>query len=243
MALKSDSSQYFLGYLWWVLEPLLYVCVFYVVFNLILNSGRDDFLIFLMCGKLPFVWFSKSVTQASGSIVANAGLIGSLNIPKTMFPLAIIQEGIYKQTTVFALLAVVLLAFGYQPTLNWLWLVPVMLCNYLLIVLCGFIGAILVCFYKDFMLLISLGMIFLMFTSGVFWDVHALGNPAMTDLILSVNPIAFLLDSYRQVLMLGLAPDVLRLTAYAALFLVLLVAVSFFMNRKSQWLALKALTA
>ena len=68
MALKADAARYYLGYIWWILEPLLYVAVFYVVFNIVLDFGRGDYLIFLICGKLPFVWFSKTVTQASGSI-------------------------------------------------------------------------------------------------------------------------------------------------------------------------------
>ena len=93
MALKADASQYFLGYIWWLLEPLLFVAVFYLVFS-----------VFLMCGKLPFVWFSKSVTQASNGIIANTGLIGKIDTPKSLFTMAIIQQGLYKQSTVFALL-------------------------------------------------------------------------------------------------------------------------------------------
>ena len=37
MALRADASKYFLGYIWWVLEPLLFVGVVYVVFNVILD--------------------------------------------------------------------------------------------------------------------------------------------------------------------------------------------------------------
>ena len=98
MALRADAARYFLGYLWWVLEPLLFVGVFYVVFEVILHSGRADFLVFLMCGKLVFIWFSKSVNQAANSITANKGLIGRINVTKTLFPLAVIQEGGYGRT-------------------------------------------------------------------------------------------------------------------------------------------------
>ena len=65
MALRADATKFFLGYVWWVLEPLLYVAVFYVVFNMILTSRQPDFLLFLMTGKLAFVWFSKSVTRGT----------------------------------------------------------------------------------------------------------------------------------------------------------------------------------
>ena len=55
MALRADASKYFLGYIWWILEPLLFVGISYVVFSVILASRTEDFLVFLMCGKLAFI--------------------------------------------------------------------------------------------------------------------------------------------------------------------------------------------
>ena len=243
MSLRADASKYFLGYIWWVLEPLLFVGVFYVVFNVILDSRRSDFLIFLMCGKLPFIWFSKSVNQASLSLVANAGLIGKINVPKTLFPLAVVQEGLYKQAAVFCLLFVVLLVSGYEVTTAWLYLLPVIFVNYLMIVACSYIGACLVCMLRDFSMVISLGMIFLMFTSGVFWDPRELGDPIKTDIVLSANPIAFMLDAYRQILMHNTAPDMIQLMSIGAGSTVVLIVTVLVMRRSSQYLALKALTA
>jgi lipopolysaccharide transport system permease protein len=196
-----------------------------------------------MCGKLPFVWFSKTVTQASNSIIANAGLIGKIDAPKSLFPMALIQEGLYKQSAVFALLIAVLLAYDYQPKVVWLWLLPVMMVNYLMIVGCSFLGAILVCFMRDISMLISLGMIFLMFTSGIFWDVRNLQDPQMTELILTINPIAFILDAYRQVLMYGRIPDVTHLLVVGFASGGMVAVMLYSLRRWSKLLALKALTA
>lgn len=243
MALKSDASRYFLGYIWWVLEPLLFVMVFYVVFGIILNTGRADFLTFLICGKLPFVWFSKSVSVASNSIVTNSGLIGRLDLPKTMFPMAIIQEGVYKQTAVFGLLMVYLMSNGFEPTAMWFWLIPLIFVNYIMIIACSFIGAVLVCFSRDVSMLIPLAMIFLMFVSGIFWDVRSLPDPAMMDYVLVFNPLAFILDGYRQVLMYNTMPDIPHFLAIGLAFSFLTGLMVFIMRRYSQVLALKALTA
>jgi len=243
MALKSEASRYYFGYLWWILEPLLFVAVFYFVFSVILKSRQEDFLVFLMCGKLPFVWFSKSVSQASTSIISNAGLIGRIDVPKTLFPMAIIQEGIYKQCVVFILLFAVLFIYGYVPSLNWLWLVPILLVYYVMIVACAFVGSVLVCFMRDFSMLIGLGMIFLMFTSGIFWNVRMLGDPAMTEMILVFNPMAFILDAFRQVLMFNSSPDLAGLTLNMFVFGVILSIMVRVIRKYSQLLALKALTA
>ncbi len=242
MALRADASNYFLGYIWWVLEPFLFVAIFYVVFNVILDSPRGDFLIFLMCGNLPFIWFSKSVNHASLSLVENAGLIGKINVPKTLFPLAMVQQGLYKQAAVFCLLFVVLLADGYEITANWLYLLPLIFVNYLVIIACSNIGACLVCILRDFSMIISLGMMFLMFTSGVFWDPRALGDPVITEMVLTANPIAFMLDAYRQILMHDTAPGMLHLMAIGLGSTVVLIATVLVMRSSSQYLALKALT-
>ncbi|MCB1675228.1 MAG: ABC transporter permease [Halioglobus sp.] len=243
MALRADSSKYFLGYIWWILEPLLYVGVFYVVFSVILDARREDFLMFLMCGKLAFIWFSKSVIQGANSIVANSGLIGKINVPKTLFPLAVIQEGLYKQAAVFLLLFVVLYVYGYPPTATWAWLLAVIAVNYLMIVACALVGACMVCLVRDFSLLISLGMTFLLFTSGVFWDVRSLGDPQMTELVLDVNPLAFMLDAYRQILMYHTAPDGGHLFLVALVFGALALCMVYLMHSASQFLALRALSS
>jgi lipopolysaccharide transport system permease protein len=248
MALRADASRYFLGYIWWLLEPLLFVGVFYVVFDIILDSRRSDFLVFLMCGKLAFIWFSKTVTQASNSIVSNSivtnkGLVGKIDVPKTLFPMAVVQQSLYKQATVFLLLIVVLLASGYPLTFTWLWLLPLILVNYLMIVACSFIGASLVCVLRDFSMIIPLGMTFLLFSSGIFWDVRALGDPRKTELVLALNPVAFILDAYRQILMFQGVPDLVHLLQIAVVCCVLILAMVAIMRRSSHFLALKVLSA
>lgn len=242
MALRADAARDLLGYVWWILEPLLFVGVFYVVFNVILESGRADFLVFLMCGKLAFVWFSKSVSAASNSIVSAYGLVAQLNIPKSLFPIAAVQESLYKQFSVFLLLFGVLWAYDYPITVNWIWLIPLIFVNYLMIVACSLIGACLVCFVRDFSKVITLGMTFLLFTSGIFWDVNAIGDPHKTELVLALNPMAFILNAYRQVLMFDTVPDMAHLAQICLWSIVLTIVVLALMRRYSQYLALKVLT-
>jgi len=242
MALRADASRFFLGYIWWVLEPLLWVGVFYVVFVIILGSRSEDFLPFLMVGKLSFVWFSKSITQASNSIVAGKGLVGKINVPKTLFPMAMVHEGLYRQAAVFLMMFLYVLIDGYSVTSTWFYLLPVMVVNYVMIIACALVGACAVCMARDFSPLIGLGMMFLMFTSGVFWNVRDL-DPAKAEMVLALNPLAFMLDAYRQILLVGIPPDMGHLLSIGAGFGALLCVMVLVMRRASHYLALKALTA
>jgi len=246
MLLKADASKFILGYMWWFLEPLMWVGVFYLVFNVILDTkGRTgtEFLLFLACGKFAFIWFSKTITQASNAIVSNKSLVSKIDIPKSMFPMASVQESIYRQASVYLCLFVLLAAFGTPVSLSWFWLLPVVFVNYLLIVACSLLGAYLVCLVRDISRVIPLGMMFLLFTSGIFWDVRSIGSPEKIELILALNPLAFLIDANRQVLLHQSAPDLLHLFYIAVASVLLALTMLGLMRKNSQFLALKVLTS
>jgi homopolymeric O-antigen transport system permease protein len=245
MLLKADASKFSLGYLWWFLEPLLWVGVFYLVFNIVLESdGRSgfEFLMFLACGKFAFLWFSKTVNQASNSIVGNHSLVSKIDVPKTLFPMAAVQESLYRQAAVYSLLMLILISTGYSPTLTWLWLAPVWLSFYLMIVACSFVGGFLVCLMRDFSKFIPLAMTCLLFTSGVFFDIRTLADTDKANLLLAVNPLAFILDAHRQILLYNTAPDGVHLAIIAAGFGILAVIMARLMKVKSQYIALRVLT-
>ncbi len=200
MSLKAEASKLYLSFLWWIIEPILFVLAFYFVFAILLKTRQEDFLLFLMCAKIPYMWFSKAVTTASGSIVANRGIISQIDIPKTIFPYAAIQISLYKETPVFLLLFAMCIYYGYMPSIEWLWLIPLFVAMYLMIVTFGLLTAILVSYADDIRMVINMGMLFLMFSSGIFFDITSIHQP-LQDYLLTWNPLAFLCDGFRKVLM------------------------------------------
>ena len=237
LQLKGESRQYWLGYLWWILEPMLYVGVFYLVFEKLLETRQPDFLYFLMVGKLVFIWFSKSINQSANALRANVGLIAQTNLRKEILPLAIIHQGFYRQLAVFGFLLGFLMLSGFGVSAVWWWLIPLVVCQALLITACGLFAALLVCFQQDFRLLIRLGTIFLLFMSGVFWDLNAITDDTLREGLIALNPLATLIDAYRQVLVLGVAPDMTRLLRVLLEATVLLIAAVFAYQRLQFWIA------
>ena len=216
-SLKAEASRLYLGYFWWILEPMLFVTVFYIVFKVLLNRGGEDFVFFLMCGKIPYLWVNKSIMASCNSLIGNRGLIGRIDIPKIIFPYIDMQEVLYKQWVVFVVLLGTAMYFGSTPSPNWLWLIPIILTNYLLLVPLSLIAALLVTWAQDFRMLISMGMLFVMFASGIFWDVNDILSDRWRELLLLANPMAFLIDCYRQILMYDAGIDATHLAILAAI--------------------------
>ena len=216
---------------------MLYVAVFYIVFEKLLQNRQPEFLFFLMIGKLTFIWFSKSINQAANSLDASKGLMAQLNLRKEIPPLAIIQQGFYRQLVVFGFLLCFLLFNGYAVTTLWWWLLPLLLIQALLIIGCGLLAALLVCVQRDFRLLIQLVTVFLLFMSGVFWDLNAITDDELRHWLMVLNPLATLIDAYRQVLMLGVPPNGLRLLWVLVESVVLLGVVLFAYGHLQFWIA------
>lgn len=201
MRMKSQANKLALSYLWWLLEPLLLVSLFYVLFSYVLNRSEDDFFTFMIIGKIVFLWFSKSVTTASNSLLANRGILAQRAIPKWVFPLASVQEITYKSIIALALMLMVAISNGFYPSVSWLQVLPIIIVTYLFIIGVSFVCSILVSIASDFSNLIGMGMLGLMFASGIFWDIASIQSETIRDLILIVNPLATIIYLWRDVLM------------------------------------------
>jgi lipopolysaccharide transport system permease protein len=242
LKLKSEASKLILSYLWWIIEPLLYVGVFYLVFEKLLNRGGEDFLTFLIVGKIPFLWFSKSVNNSANALLAGRGIMGQRDFPKHIFPYAVVQENAYKQWVVFLLLFVLILLRGYEVTQVWIWLPAVIVTNFLIILPISMLASLLVAYVQDFRFLIQMGTLFLLFASGVFWNIHDISDPALRQIVLICNPIAYLLDAYRQILMYHSQPDLTHLSVIAGASLLLLKLMHWIFDSQSQKIANKVLS-
>jgi lipopolysaccharide transport system permease protein len=92
-------------------------------------------------------------------------------------------------------------------------------------------------------MLINMGMMVLLFTSGVFWDVSTIQNDDMKQWLLWVNPLAFLLDGYRKVIMQAAAYDLVHLALLGFVAAVALAIILVWMHRRGRRIAFWVVTA
>jgi teichoic acid transport system permease protein len=117
-----------LGMLWQVLTPLLNAGVYYLIFGLILGTGRgiENFVPYLCAGVFLF-GFTQTVTQAGiQAITSNLGLIRALHFPRASLPIAIVLVELRNMVASMAVLIGIVLAFGEPITLEWLLVVPIL---------------------------------------------------------------------------------------------------------------------
>jgi lipopolysaccharide transport system permease protein len=228
--LRSEAAQSYLSYAWWLLEPLLFMCVFYIVFKIFLHRGTDDFVSFLLCGVVPWLWFQKSVTNSGGSITGGKGLISQVYLPKIFFPIVVIGQDFIKQSFVFALLLTYLAFQGYPPSFNWWWLAPIILTQIIFIMAVSFVFAFFIPFARDIKFLVDAGLRMMMFGSGVFYSYKDVLLPEHRKIFL-LNPMANFIANYRRVLLENTAPMVNSLVVISVLS-ILVIALMYLVMRR-----------
>lgn len=221
--LAADASRYYLGWAWWVLEPLALTAVFYVVFKF-LRPRDEDFVYFLIVGVTTWLWFSNGVGNSTQSLTAARGLILQLKVPKAMFPLINVIAVTYKQAFVFAVLLIAL-ALTVGASWSWSGLPILILVELLMIVAAANTVALLCVWLPDLRFVVTSGLQLMMLCSGIFFEISSF--PERVQTWFRINPMAVLLEEYRLVLLHGSLPDLLWCAAMAAGSLVWIVLVGY----------------
>lgn len=201
---RSEVSRMYLGILWWVLEPLLYVSVFYIVFGLGFRQSSPTYVPFLLCGLIVWKWFDSTVRTASGTVAQSVSIMSQVYLPKVVFPLITVATNWLKFLIILGVFLVFLHLYGIAAHLTWLWLAVLVPLQLLFVASVAVLAAGLVPVLPDVGHAINYGLTFLFFASGIFFNVADMG-PHARD-ILWFNPALHLIELYRAVLLRGEPP-------------------------------------
>jgi ABC-2 type transport system permease protein len=112
--LKVKYKNSALGFVWSMLNPALYLVVFYIVFQLVLGSGIPAFPIYLLSGLLVWNFFGTALGGATGSVVANSSLVKKVYFPREILPLASVGASLVHFFLQGIVLVAALLAVRYE---------------------------------------------------------------------------------------------------------------------------------
>jgi lipopolysaccharide transport system permease protein len=122
--LKARYKRSALGTGWTLLNPLLQMGVYSLVFAVVLRIGVPDYPLFVLSGLLPWSLLAVGTTSASLSLLGNQGLIRKVAVPQAVYPLAVVGGKLVDAALSVPALAILALASGRPPGASWL-LLPV----------------------------------------------------------------------------------------------------------------------
>ncbi len=220
--IKQRYKQSVLGYAWVILNPFFTMLVMAFVFSIIMRIPDlgVPYPIYLYAGLLPWTLFSNSLVSASNSLVSNAGLLSKIYFPREIFVLSTILAKIVD----FALACSIFIVFMiyYQIPISWnvLWFIPIFLIQQLFTYALSLFLAAANLFYRDIQYLFSLILLIWMYLTPVIYATEFF--PAKYQWIFKLNPMAVIINAYRQVILARGTPNLQSLGIALGVSLVLL---------------------
>ncbi len=216
--LTAEASRTYLSFLWWIFDPILSMSVYYFVFGILLQRGTDDYIPFLLVGLVTWQWLINTVNHGMTSIWGNAGLMNQVYLPKTVFPSVIILMDMFKFLIVFCLIIIFLWIYGFGINITYLALPPLLVVQLLFITALTWFIAAIIPFVPDLRFFVQAALQLVFFLSGIFFSPS--GIPENLRKYFYFNPMANLIEDYRNILMHNQWPDWGALGIIAALSLV-----------------------
>lgn len=207
--LKVRYKNSVLGILWSLLNPLMMMIVYTVLFTILIpNDNIQNYPIFILVALIPWQFLNGTLKSSALSITQNASIIKKVYFPRILLPASVLLSNFVNFLLACIILLILLFAFGVGLSIHALWFPLILLTQMIFMLGLGMLLATLHAFYRDTLMILEVGTLAWFFLTPVFYPFERFGtqaevwgimfNPAR--LMRWVNPMASIVDSYRTVL-------------------------------------------
>lgn len=233
---KARYKQSVLGYFWVILNPLAQMLVMSFAFSIIMRiptnaSSHIPYSVFLFVGLLPWTLFSNSLSSSCGSLVGSAPLITKIYFPRTILVLATTIAKIIDFLFALSILVFYMIAYQIPISFNILWVIPIFLIQQLFTLGLSLFLAAANLLYRDIQYLLTLILTLWMYLTPIFYPIDIV--PENYRYIFQFNPLAVIVNAYRQTILGNGSPNLTSLSIALLLSIVsVILGLSYFKSRE-----------
>lgn len=222
--IKARYKQSVLGVFWAILQPLSMMLIFTFIFSLIANMPSEGapYAIFAYTALLPWNYFSTGVLNATNSLVSHAQFVTKVYFPREILPITSVVVALFDFGVASTLLAGLMIYYRVPLTMTALYAVPIILVLSCFALAVSFFFSATQVRFRDIGVAVPLLMQIWLFATPVIYPLSAV--PARWRPFYVLNPMVGIIESFRQVMLKGAAPEAGSLLLSAAISVTLLVA-------------------
>ena len=197
--LKVKYKSSFLGFFWSLLNPLLMMLVFTIVFSKVLVIFKiENYPAFLLCALLPWNFLNLGLSSSVGCIVGNANLVKKTYFPREALPMSVVAAHFINFLLSLPILFVLLAIFGYRFYAYIPLLAVVIIFQLIIVTGLAMIFSCANVFFRDVQHFTEIIMLVWYFATPIFYPIEIV--PARFQFIYKLNPMANFVNIYRDLL-------------------------------------------
>ena len=199
---KEQYLGSYLGILWAILRPALFIGVIWFIFGIGFKAkpttDGTPFILWLLCGFIPWFFFAEAVNKSMNAIVSNAYLVKKVAFRVSILPLVKILSSLYIHFVFILILLSVFILYGYVPNIYWLQIPYFIACTIILVLGIGCLTSALKVFIKDVGEIVGVVIQFGFWLTPIFWSINII--PEKYHTLIKLNPMFYIIDGYRNTL-------------------------------------------
>ena len=204
--IRGKYKGSFLGILWSFVNPLLQVLVYAIIFPYIMRVKTDNYLIFLICGIIPWTWFTTSISNGTSCIILNSNLIKKVYFPREILPISIVTSGMINFLISCVIILIFVLFGGVGISWHLVFLPLLVLIQYIITLAFAFLLSAINVYVKDveYIVIFMLNMAF--YATPILYSTETFKGWFLW--IFRLNPMAHLINGYRDIFYVHQVPQV-----------------------------------
>ena len=199
---KKRYAGSYLGAVWAMVQPVVTVVMYYIVFEVIMGSGRPmandeiPYVLFLTAGLVPWFYFNESLQNGTNSMLEYNYLVKKVVFKISILPIIKIIAATFIHVFFACILLVIAAIYGYFPSIYTIQLVYYSFCMFILVLgMCYTTCAVMV-FFKDLGQIINIALQIGMWATPILWDIESIGPKA--QMLVKINPLVYIVNGYRS---------------------------------------------
>ena len=219
--IRGKYKGSFLGILWSFINPLLQVLVYALVFPYIMKVETENYLIFLICGIIPWTWFITSISQGTTSITNNANLIKKVYFPREILPISVVTSGLVNFLISCLIILIFVLLGGLTISWHLIFLPLIIIVQYIFTLALIFVLSAFNVYVKDVEYIVAFIINMLFYATPILYTTEMFSGPILW--LFRLNPLAHLINAYRDVFYVHHIPNLINLSILLGVSILLVV--------------------
>ncbi|MBR1477812.1 MAG: ABC transporter permease [Lachnospiraceae bacterium] len=198
---KKRYAGSYLGGVWALMQPVITVGMYYIVFGLIFpdqrQSGEVPFVLFLTAGLVPWFFFSEGLSQGTSALLEYNYLVKKVVFKISILPIIKVIAAIFVHAFFVCILLLVASIYGYYPGIYTIQVIYYSFCLFVFVLALCYTTCSVVVFFRDLSQIINIALQIGMWATPILWDINALNN-SLAVTLLKINPLVYIVNGYRS---------------------------------------------